>query len=142
MVNPSVGVNYVDLTQLLPKDVAPVTVVMKMLRTIVPPSEIYTVDEGSGRVVRDLQEFGLPFLSRLSDRVFVTEKLKSAVAADWPTMSYSHRIRLLPLLVASQGDTEEACCLLNQFGSESVNRDQIIPRYDVFAAAFTERFAC
>lgn len=142
VVNPSVGVNYLDLTTLLTKDVAPVTGVMTMLRTIVPASHIYTIEEGSAWVVHDLQNFGLPFLSRLTDRPFVIEKLKSTGVADWPTISYSHRIRLLPLLVASQGDTDEACRLLHQFGLESADRDQIVPGYDVFAAAFSERFAC
>jgi hypothetical protein len=46
------------------------------------------------------------------------------------------------LLIASQGDTEEACRLLRGFGSEAINRDQFIPHYDVFARAFIERFSC
>src|SRR5205814_8577016 len=124
---PSVGVNYSDLATLLPEDVAPVTGAITMLRTIIPPSDIYTIDEGSTRVARDLHDFGLPFLSRLTDRPFVVEKLKSSVVADWPTISYSHRIRLLPLLVASEGETQDACGLLHRFALESIDRDQIVP---------------
>ena len=142
VVNPSVGVNYLDLSTLLPKDVAPVTNVMTMLGTIAPPSDIYTFDEGGARVSRDLENFGLPFLSQLTDRAFVIDRLKGNVVADWPTISYSHRIRLLPLLVANEGETQEACGLVQRFASESLDRDQILPLYPVFAAAFSERFVC
>ena len=113
-----------------------------MLRSLLPSSSIYTIDEGSERVALNLQEVGIPFFSRLTDRVFVIEKIKSAVSSDWPTASYSDRIRLLPLLVASEGRLAEAYELLDQFRSESSRRGQIIPGYDVFAAAFAKRFAC
>jgi hypothetical protein len=141
VVNPSGGVTYLDLVSMLPKDAAPVTGTMTMLQSLLPSSSIYTIDEGSERVALDLQEVGIPFFSRLSDRVFVIERLKSAVLSDWPTASYSHRIRLLPLLVASEGRLAEARELLDQFRSESSGCDQIIPCYDVFVAAFAERFA-
>ena len=139
VVNASGGVNLVSA---LPKDAAPVTGTMTMLQSLMPSSSIYTIDEGSERVALDLQKVGIPFFSRLSDRVFVIERLKSAVSSDWPTPSYSHRIRLLPLLVASEGRFAEAHELLQKFCSESSGRDQIIPCYDVFAAALAERFAC
>jgi hypothetical protein len=142
VVNPSGGVTYLDLVSILPNDAAPVTGAMTMLQSLLPSSSIYTIDEGSERVALDLQEVGIPFFSSLSDRAFVIERLKSAVSSDWPTASYSDRIRLLPLLVASEGRLAEAHELLDQFRSESSGRDQIIPRYDVFAAAFAERFAC
>jgi hypothetical protein len=142
VVNPSVGVTYIDLVSVLPKDAGPVTGSMTMLLSLLPSSSIYMIDEGSARVARDLHEVGIPFLFRLSDRTFVIQRLKSALPADWPTVSYSDRIRLLPLLVASEGRLGEAHELLDKFRSESPGRDQIIPGYDIFEAAFAERFAC
>jgi hypothetical protein len=141
VVNPSGGVTYLDLVSALPEDAAPVTGAMTMLQSLLPSSSIYTIDEGSARVARDLQDFGIPFFFRLRDRAFVIERLMSGVPSDWPTISYSSRIRLLPLLVASEGRLAEAHELLDEFRAESSGRDQIIPGYDVFAAAFAERFA-
>jgi hypothetical protein len=142
VVNPSIGVTYTDLVSVLPKDAGPVTGSMIMLTSISPSSPIYAIDEGGARVARDLQEAGIPFLFRLKDRAFVIERLKSALPADWPTVSYSHRIRLLPLLLAGDGQVAEAHTFLEDFRSESSGRDQILPQYDVFATAFLERFAC
>jgi len=142
VVNPSGGVTYLDLVSALPENASPVTGAMTMLQSLLPLSSIYTIDEGSARVARDLQEFGIPFFFRLSDRPFVIKRLMSELPSDWPAISYSSRIRLLPLLLASEGRLAEAHELLAVFLAESSERDQIIPRYDVFAAAFTERFAC
>jgi hypothetical protein len=59
----------------------------------------------------------------------------------WPTPSYSHRIRLLPLLLASAGRVREAREVLRRFALESLGRDQLLPNYATFAAAFEARFA-
>jgi hypothetical protein len=101
----------------------------------------YTIEEGSEPVARDLSAKGLEMLSKLQDRGLVIEMLKSKLPFDWPVVSYSHRIRLLPIPLANQGRIREALDLLEHFRSESIGRDQILPQYDTFAATFSERFA-
>jgi hypothetical protein len=139
VVNPSVGVRYLDLESMLPQDFHPVSGTMTVLQTLVPSADIYLIDEGSGRVGRDLIEFGIPFLSKLSNREFVIERLKSQKPSDWPTPSYSHRIRLLPLLLGAEGRVAEANEFLNVFLAESPTRDQIAPGYERFVEAFREK---
>jgi hypothetical protein len=141
IVNASVGVRYLDLESMLPRDFHPMSGTMAMLQTLVPPADIYLIDEGSGRVGRDLIEFGIPFLAKLSNREFVIERLKSQKPSDWPTPSYSERIRLLPLLLASEGRIAEATEFLKVFLAESPSRDQTVPGYERFAEAFREKLA-
>jgi hypothetical protein len=142
VVNPSFGVTYLDFDGLLSKDVRSVSGTMVMLSSVTPPLRGYLIDEGADRVVQDLLDYGLPFLSRLANRAFAIERLSSATVRDWPVTSYSHRIRLLPLLLAAEQRVAEACQCLNAFLAEALPRDQIIPQYDVFATALADRFAC
>jgi hypothetical protein len=142
VVNPSFGVTYLDFESMLSKGVRSVSGSMVMLSSVASPANGYLIDEGSRRVTQDLLEHGIPFLSRLSDRAFAIERLASATVKDWPTPSYSDRIRLLPLLLAAENRVAEACESLKHFLAESLARDQIIPRYDVFANAFSETFGC
>jgi len=142
VVNPSFGVTYLDFESMLSKGVRSVSGSMVMLSSVASPANGYLIDDGSLRVTQDLLEHGIPFLSRLSDRAFAIERLASATVKDWPTPSYSDRIRLLPLLLAAENRTDEACESLERFLAESLARDQIIPRYDVFANAFSETFGC
>ena len=142
VVNPSFGVTYLDFESMLSKGVRSVSGSMVMLSSVASPANGYLIDEGSRRVTQDLLEHGIPFLSRLSDRAFAIERLASATVKDWPVPSYSDRIRLLPLLLAAENRIDEACESLKRFLAESLARDQIIPRYDVFANAFSETFGC
>jgi hypothetical protein len=43
VVNPSGGVKYLDLVSVLPKDAAPVTGAMSMLRALLPSSAVHTI---------------------------------------------------------------------------------------------------
>ncbi len=142
VINPSFGVTYLDFESMLSKDVRSVSGTMVMLSAVAAPSPGYLIDEGSDRVARDLLEHGIPYLSRLSNRAFAIERLASDTVKDWPAPSYSDRIRLLPLLLAVESRTDEACAFLKLFLAESLPRDQIIPRYDVFAGAFIKQFRC
>ena len=108
IVNPSMGVRYLDLESMLPKDLRAVSGTMTMLQAIVPSAEIYLIDEGPARVGRDLRDVGIPFLSKLANHEFVIDRLKSRKPSEWPTPSYSERIRLLPLLLAAEGRLSEA----------------------------------
>ena len=141
VVNPSIGVNYLDFSQLLPEESGSVTGTMIMLSSLLKRPPLYTIESGSLPVARDLCKKGLPMLSNLRDRLFVIEALKSKLPFDWPVVSYSHRIRLLPLLLASDGQMSEALHLLELFLSESLGKDQILPLYEVFARTFRKRFA-
>ncbi len=142
VVNPSFGITYLDFDSLLSKDVRSVSGTMVMLSSVASPVDGYLIGEGSRGVNQDLMEHGIPFLRLLSNRAFAIEQLASAAVQDWPAPSYSHRIRLLPLLLAAENRIDEACEFLQRFLAGSLARDQIIPRYHVFANAFTERFGC
>jgi hypothetical protein len=142
VVNPSLGVAYLDFDSLIAKEIRSVSGTFVMLSWLLPAPDNYLVDDGPEAVARDLLDTGLPFLSRLSDRAFAIERLASETVRDWPAPSYSDRIRLLPLLLAAENRVVEACQFLKRFLAEDLPRDQRIPRYDVFANAFAERFVC
>ena len=142
VVNPSFGIKYLDFDHMLPKHVRSVTGTLVVLRSLLPPTDIYLIDAGPDAVARDLSETGLPFLSRLANRTFAIERLASDTVRHWPTPSYSDRIRVLPLLLAAEYRIAEACQFLKRFLVEGLPQDQVIPTYDVFADAFTKRFAC
>jgi hypothetical protein len=141
VVNPSIGVKYLDLVELLPKKSGAVIGTMRMLSSLLKPPRLYTIEETSSPVACDLYDKGMPMFSHLLNREFVIEALKSNVVSDWHVVSYSDRIRLLPLLLANNGRLCEAFHLLEQFQSESLGRDQILPGYEVFAKTFGKRFA-
>jgi hypothetical protein len=92
-------------------------------------------------LARDVATRGLDEIDRLLDREAVIRDLLSPSWQTWPTPSYSHRIRLLPLLLASLGKTSEAPEAVRAFGSEASHRDQLLPSYAVFLRAFEGRFA-
>jgi len=94
VVNPSIGVQYLDLLALLPPQSGSVTGTMIMLSSLLERPPLYTIENGSVPVAHDLRDKGLPMFSNLGDREFVIEALKSNVPLDWPVVSYSHRIRL------------------------------------------------
>jgi hypothetical protein len=142
VVNVSFGVEYLDFEHMLPKDVRSVSGTFVVLRSLLPPTDIYLIDTGPDSMVHDLLETGLPFLSRLANRTFAIERLASDTVRDWPATCYSDRIRVLPLLLAAEDRIVEARQFLKRFLAEGLSRDQFIPRYDVFANAFAERFAC
>ena len=141
VVNPSFGVKYLDLASVLSKESGAVTGTMVMLSRVLDRPPGYTIEQGSAPVARDLSAAGLQVLSRLLNREVVIEMLKSTRPRDWPVVSYSHRIRLLPLLVATAGRVAEALELLDHYGTESIGRDQSLPQYSFFATTFRKRFA-
>jgi hypothetical protein len=141
VVNPSMGVKYLDLVDLFPQGVGVVTGTMIMLSSLWKPPRLYTIEEGSLPVAHDFHDKGLSMFPHLRNREFVIEALKSNLVSDWPVASYSDRIRLLPILLANQGRLSEAFYLLERFRSESLGRDQILPGYEVFAESFGKRYA-
>ena len=141
VVNPSVGVRYLDLAGLLPEAVGSVDRTMQMLGGLFRPVHTYSLDAGPETLLDDLRERGVAALARLLDRHAVIDMLKSPAPSDWPVPGLSWRIRLLPLLLATQGRVEEALHVADGFRADAAGRDQILPGYAAFLDAFRTRFA-
>jgi len=142
LVNPSLGVAYLDLARTLPAtEIGTKLGTMQMLHVLAKPADAYSLEIGPHAVLTDLREAGLAAFDRLRDRQAVADMLKSSVVSDWPVPSSSDRIRLLPVLLASLGRIDEALEIANGFAAEASARDQTQPKYEVFHAAFTARFA-
>jgi hypothetical protein len=141
VVHPSIGVMYLDLVSMLPPQAGPVTNSHVMLSSLVPGRPFYNVEISPVRLADDVVSYGLARIERLHDREFVANSLASSEVAQWCTISYSHRIRLLPLILASLDRVPEALATVQLFTQEASLRDQIIPRYEVFAQFFSARFA-
>lgn len=139
IVNPSVGVRYVDLADTLPKAAGPVDTAMRMLGTLFTPARAYTLFADPAPLVEDLRGRGLAELARLLDRRAVVEMLEAPSPAEWPVPGFSGRIRLLPLMLTGQGRVEEALAVASRFQVEAAGRDQMVPRYEVFLDALRGR---
>ena len=102
---------------------------------------MYTLSGGPDPIVEDLKQKGFATLERLLDRAGVVKMLQAESALEWPVHSFSSRIRLLPLLLATLGRVDEALSVANTFLVEAAGRDQNIPGYEVFYEAFNDKFA-
>jgi hypothetical protein len=112
-----------------------------MLSSLFQPSRRYSSEDPPELLTSDIRDTALPGLAALRNRESVIEQLRASLASAWPVPSYSHRIRLLPLLLAGLGRVDEALDAATSFESESVGRDQIIPGYDVFLSVFRATLA-
>ena len=135
VVNPSVGVRYTDLSDVVPKAVSNVDGAMWMLGALFSPARTYLLAAGSETLREDLRSRGLWALDRLHDRSAVIAMLRSPSPADWPVPGSSWRARLLPLLLMARGQTAEALELGRGFLAEAPGRDQLRPVYEVFLDA-------
>lgn len=135
IVNPSVAVQYRDLAAVLPQAFGN-CYASAMLTSLVPRRPAYSFETDAAELTGDIVEYGLPYLARLHDREFAIRSLTSPKPADWCVLSYSNRIRLLPLLLASVGRRGEAEDFIAQIGPEAENRDQFVPRYREFVSWF------
>jgi hypothetical protein len=138
VINPSFGVQYSDLADILPPEAGAVTGVSEMLSSssgaqyssITPP-----------RVMAEhVLAYAVPRISLLANRRAVAQRLKNEQPSDWPVWGAAWRMRLLPLLLATDGRIEEASGWLARFESEAPQLDQIIPRFDVFARHFRQKY--
>src|SRR5262245_16164647 len=132
LVHPSFGVEYMDLKARWPNLPGAVYGTMKMIADCFKPHRTYSATDGPQDLVDDLRKFGLQVLTGMQDRKRILEMLQSSDTAQWPVPSFSHRIRLAPLLLCAMGRTEEALTLADDFARQSIGKDQIIPSYDVF----------
>jgi hypothetical protein len=135
LINPSFGVEYSDLKKRWPNLPGGVYGTMKMLVGCVKTPRLYSVNDAPCDLIDDLRESGLVVMAELQDRMKVLEMLRSPNSAKWPVPSFSDRIRLAPILLCGLGRIEEAFTLADDFLPQSVGKDQIVPRYDVFVRA-------
>lgn len=135
VVNPSVSVQYRDLATVVPRTFGNCHP-SAMLKYLVPRCPDYTFGTNAAELTNDVVDYGLPYLGRLHDREFAIRSLSSPTQTDWCVLSYSDRIRLLPLMLSSVGRPAEAVEFINQTAPEAEHRDQRIPRYGEFVSWF------
>jgi hypothetical protein len=131
LITPSFGVEYLELSGILSPEVNCVTGVMKTLKPIT--GHDYNIETSPKYIADDIVAFGLPELLLLRNRKGVIKALESDNVNEWPVFGYSHRIRLLPLLLWQRHDIKECLSWLSLFEQQSISRDQIIPKYEAFA---------
>lgn len=139
-INPSMAIRFSDLQKLLPPEAGAVCHVMKML-TSLSGVKYYADEHSPSEIAKDVVTFCLPKLERLRDRDAVVASLGKHESSQWPTVSASHRIRLLPLILASLGKPQEALQWLAKFESTELQHDQIIPDFSTFCSYFRSRFS-
>jgi hypothetical protein len=138
VINPSFGVQYSDLADILPPEAGAVTGVSEMLSS---SSGAQYSSMTPPRVMADhVLAYAVPRISLLADRRAVAQRLKEKKPSDWPIVGAAWRMRLLPLLLATDGRIEEAEDWLARFESEAPQLDQLIPRFDVFARHFRQKY--
>jgi hypothetical protein len=139
VINPSVGVSYLDIEERWNDVPGAVCGVFNMLDSLFDPSRSRTLDDAPHGLVADLVERGLPRAIQLQDRQYVVELMLSNVVENWPTASFSDRIRITPLLLIALNRTSEARAIMDEFAAASLGRDQILPKYDFFRAEVLAR---
>jgi hypothetical protein len=141
LINVSFGVRYRDLEKRWPDLPGAVYGTTQMMNSLFQPAKLYPAQDGPDVLVADLVAFALPAAGQLTNRDKVIELLSSPNAADWPVPSFSHRVRLLPLLLDAAQKPQEALIAAQHFNAEAKGRDQILPTYDVFFDAFRSKSA-
>jgi len=141
LINVSFGVRYRDLEKQWPDLPGAVYGTMQIMNSLFQPAKLYSAQDEPDGLVADLLATGLPAARQLTNRKKVIELLSSPNAADWPVPSFSHRVRLLPLLLDAAQKPEEALTAAERFKTEALGRDQILPHYDVFFDAFRSKSA-
>lgn len=139
IVNPSVSVVFIDLERLKPP--SGVCSVSERLSQCFQPPRTYSDEDPPDLVIQDLLTTGMSRLDSLEDRETVVSMLKEESLKSWPVVSLSHRIRLLPLLLAVLGHREEASIWIQNFSSDPNLRDQLLPSYKDFVQWFQKEFA-
>jgi hypothetical protein len=100
----------------------------------------YSVDTSPGLLARHVLEHAVPRLERLADRDDVARQLERDQPSDWPVPAAAWRMRLLPLLLATGGQRQEALVWLSRFESAPAGLDQLVPGYDAFATCFRQKY--
>ncbi len=137
VINPSIGIKYKDLTAILSSDIACVSGVAYMLSKFT--NEIYTKSTNPQYLADVIVRLVPVQLEKLRDRYWVIECLKDNDVNRWPVFSLSHRIRLLPLLLAVHASRVETLEYVEYFDTEFSSKDQLIPKYQIFKNSLLEQ---
>ena len=138
VINPSFGVRYSDLAELVPTDVGAVVGVICMLAPISGVS--YSSATAPTLLAEHVLTVCIPHLRNLRNREAVIHSLETTDPKKWPVFGASHRMRLLPLLLAGGGQITEALEWLTRFEQAAPTMDQQIPKYAVFAKYLREKY--
>ncbi len=136
VINISLGVKYKDLSDIISSDIVCVSGVACMLSKIT--NEMYTESTKPQYLADTISQFAPAQLAKLRDRYWVIERLKDENVNNWPVLSMSHRIRLLPLLLAKHVSLDETLKYLAYFDTEFSVKDQLIPKYSIFKNSLIE----
>ncbi len=135
LIIPTIGVEYVDLRKRWPDLPGAVYGTMVVLAGLGEPARPYVPEDGPSCIVSDLLSVGIPAFADLQNRERVIKALHLQKAGGWPAPSYSHRIRLAPLMLCGCGRVQDALRVGDEFTEEATVRDQILPPYSDFLAA-------
>jgi len=136
VVNPSVGVRYLDLEALIPAGMMFKPGTMQSLSG--EPVQASTQQPTPIAVARVVVEEGLPWITCLHDRTELIRCLQND-QGPWPVFGWSSRARLLPALLLSQGRLDDALHEITRFEAEAPVRDQMLPSYAAFASEFRSK---
>ena len=139
IVNPSFGVHYTDLNNLVPQELGVICSVVNMLEGISGCG--YSSETKPTLLAEHVIKYVLPKLVELRDRPTVIQQLESESPGDWPVWGRSARIRLLPLMLANIGKLSEALDRLTAFEKIAPSIDQQRPEYAEYAKFFRATIA-
>jgi hypothetical protein len=141
VINPSVGVEYLDLRRRWRDLPGAVFGTLVMLSHQFDPPRSYSTSDSPSRIAADLLGVGLAATDRLRNREAVIASLLQPHASKWPTPSFSHRIRLLTILLASSDRLDEAKAFVRDVAADVEARDQILPPFGKFWSALEAMLA-
>ena len=133
VINPSVGVRYAGLDAHVPPEIRINSAAFEMLSSL--SGCIYDGRTRPEDLAHHVETYGLAAILNLQNRETTITRLMESLGP-WPVFGWSARIRLLPILLAAQGRLKEAVQWLEHFEEEGLSRDQQLPRYSEFVAAF------
>ena len=108
-----------------------------MLANLFHPAKHYSLDSSSDEIFKDVEQAAIPTMEQNSDRVTILNRLLSDQPSHWPTMGYSYRIRIVPVLFAYLDRIDEAREAVSRFRLEAPDKDQLRPNFDEFAELAT-----
>lgn len=105
------------------------------------PQEGLSSSDSAERVAEFVRDVAVARLVELRDRNWVIDRLLGSDVRSWPTISFSHRIRLLPVLLVDRCRRLEALEFCRSIGTDDLLRDQIRPPFNEFRDALEASLA-
>jgi len=131
----TVGVEYVDVRK------ASHDLPGAVFSSSESPQRDWSTDDAPERVADYVSEVVEARLPLLSDRCAVVARLLEREVRSWPVFSFSHRIRLLPVLLVNLGRGEEALKFCRYIRGQSLSLDQIRPPFTEFCQTLESKLA-